>query len=184
MGVGFQCDGSLVATCGGDAFVRVWDLRTGMCIAVLEGHVKQAVGLDWSPNGFMFATSSDDNTVRVWDLRKKKTITVIPAHSTLISCLKYEKQNGDFLVTGAFDNTCKVWSLRRSQWSLLHTLSGHEGHVISLDISHDNRVLVTAGYDRTWKVWADESVLDELLRTQQEDKGGMDAEGTTMSVDP
>ncbi|KAH3732917.1 U4/U6 small nuclear ribonucleoprotein Prp4 [Pelomyxa schiedti] len=165
-GIGFQVDGSLVATCGVDAHVRVWDLRSGACISVLEGHVKQALALDWSPNGYVFATSSDDNTVRLWDLRKRKSVAVIPAHNTLISCVKFEKQNGDFLVSGSFDNSCKLWSVKRSQWSLLSCLTGHESKIISLDISHDTTKLITASYDRTWKLWAEEEV-DPERRAQQ-----------------
>ena len=54
-GIGFQVDGSLAATIGLDAHARVWDLRSGACVAILEGHVKQAIALDWSPNGLFVA---------------------------------------------------------------------------------------------------------------------------------
>lgn len=62
--IAFQLDGALVATAyvtvvtvsvtfarGGDCGVRVWDLRSGRNIALFEGHVKQVLTLDWSPNG-------------------------------------------------------------------------------------------------------------------------------------
>lgn len=73
--IAFQCDGSLVASglvywikqytgrrfkhfflvsySGLDAVGRVWDTRTGRSAMVLEGHVKDILGLDWSPNGYV-----------------------------------------------------------------------------------------------------------------------------------
>ena len=69
---------------------RLWDLRTGRALLTLTGHVKQALCLDFSPNGYQFATGSDDHTVRIWDLRKKKSLYTIPAHSALVTNIRYQ----------------------------------------------------------------------------------------------
>lgn len=76
--IAFHPDGSLVATAGLDAIVRLWDLRSGRSIQVLPGHVKQILGLDFSPSGTTLASGSDDHTVRLWDLRKKKVLSPLP----------------------------------------------------------------------------------------------------------
>ncbi|CAF5121672.1 unnamed protein product, partial [Rotaria socialis] len=34
-----------------DTYGRIWDLRTGRCIMFLEGHLKPALSIDFSPNG-------------------------------------------------------------------------------------------------------------------------------------
>jgi len=44
---------------------RVWDCRTGRSVLTLEGHVKQILALDFSPNGFHVVTGSDDHTCKV-----------------------------------------------------------------------------------------------------------------------
>lgn len=36
---------------GLDAFGRVWDLRTGRCIMLLDGHQMAVHGVDWHKNG-------------------------------------------------------------------------------------------------------------------------------------
>jgi hypothetical protein len=59
-------------------------------VLVLEGHVKQILGLDFNPAGYQVATGSADHTVRIWDLRRKNCMYIIPAHSNLISELKYQ----------------------------------------------------------------------------------------------
>lgn len=102
-------------------------------------------------------TASDDHTVKIWDLRQKKCNYTIPAHSDLISDVKFQVCSysfvhrtisfvtielthrfqpdiGDFLVTASFDKTCRVWSTR--DWSPITTLAGHEGKVMHVDVSH------------------------------------------------
>ncbi|XP_068669001.1 U4/U6 small nuclear ribonucleoprotein PRP4-like protein [Aristolochia californica] len=151
-GISFHQDGSLVASCGLDALARVWDLRTGRSILALEGHVKPVLGLSFSPNGYHLATGSEDNTCRIWDLRKKKSLYIIPAHSHLISQVKYEQQEGYFLATASYDMTAKIWSAR--DFKPVKVLAGHEAKVTSLDIAGDGQSIATVAHDRTIKLWS------------------------------
>lgn len=74
----------------------------------------QVLGVSFSPNGYHLATGGEDNTCRIWDLRKRRTLYTIPAHSNLISQVKFEPQEGYFLVTASYDMTAKVnlWFLK------------------------------------------------------------------------
>ncbi|PRQ44911.1 putative transcription factor WD40-like family [Rosa chinensis] len=140
--IDFHPDGSLVATAGLDVLARVWDLRSdGQLWSCLLSHdsfiffhcISQVLALSFSPNGYYLAPGGEDNTCRIWDLRKKKSIYSIPAHSNLISQVKFEPQEGYFLVTGSYDMTAKIWSAR--DFKPVKTLSGHESKVTSLDVS-------------------------------------------------
>ncbi|KAL0557309.1 hypothetical protein IC582_005836 [Cucumis melo] len=92
----------------------------------------KATSSHFSPNGYHLATGGEDNTCRIWDLRKKKFLCIIPAHSNLVSQVKYEPQEGYFLVTASFDMIAKIWSARDVK--PVKSLSGHEAKVTSLDI--------------------------------------------------
>lgn len=74
----------------------------------------QVLGVSFSPNGYHLATGGEDNTCRIWDLRKRKSLYIIPAHSNLLSQVKFEQQEGYFLVTASYDMTAKVrlWFLK------------------------------------------------------------------------
>ncbi|KAK0099074.1 hypothetical protein PV326_008388 [Microctonus aethiopoides] len=152
----FQIDGSVVATGGQDSFGRVWDLRTGRCIMFMEGHLKSIFGIDFSPNGFHIATGSEDNSAKIWDLRKRACIYTIPAHLNLLSDVKYQRGDGQYLVTASYDNTAKIWS--QKSWQPLKTLLGHDGKIMSVDVSPDQKFIATSSYDRTFKLWAPEIV--------------------------
>ena len=53
----------LAVTGGHDAIGRVWDLRTGKNVLVLQGHIKPVLGVDTAPNGYHIMTGSSDNSV-------------------------------------------------------------------------------------------------------------------------
>ncbi|KAK7838766.1 u4/u6 small nuclear ribonucleoprotein prp4-like protein [Quercus suber] len=89
----------------------------------------ESASLQW----ISFSHGGEDNTCRVWDLRKRKTLYTIPAHSNLISEVKFEPQEGYFLVTASYDMTAKIWSAR--DFKPVKTLAGHEAKVTSLDVA-------------------------------------------------
>jgi len=153
-GLAFHPDGSLVASGDLGSVGHVWDLRSGKSIFMMQKHVKGILSMDWSPNGWTLATASDDHTVLIWDLRKQKCSYTLPAHSAIISVVKFAPRSGEYMLTGSYDKTCKLWNTR--DWNQLAELAGHEGHIMGADISADEKHFVTASYDRTWKQWAHE----------------------------
>lgn len=155
-GIGFHHDGSLVSTTDFGSVVQVWDLRSGKSACHFLGHAKRVLCTEFSPNGFQLATAGDDGTIKVWDLRQRKLYASIPAHSNLITSIKFAHdsygQNGEFCATSSFDGTGKVWSTRN--WRLLSTLRGHEGKVMGIDILNGpDAGFVTSGFDKTIKIF-------------------------------
>lgn len=149
--IAFHPDGSLAGTCGLDARGLVWDLRTGQCIMPLDGHLKKVLAIDFAPNGYHIATGSEDQKVMIWDLRKRKGVYTIPAHTNLISYVKFHDQ---YLLSGSYDCKVKVWT--HPGWIPLKTLAGHEQKVSCVDISPDGQYIASSSFDRTFKLWSTE----------------------------
>ena len=150
-GVGFHQDGSLCSTTDFGGVVQVWDLRTGKSVCHFLGHAKRVLCAEFSPNGFQLATAGDDGTIKIWDLRRKKQAASIPAHSNLITQLRFANatNHGEYLASSSFDGTGSLWSSR--DWKMLSILRGHEGKVMGIDVLDDG--VVTCGYDKTMKLW-------------------------------
>jgi WD40 repeat protein len=66
--VALSPDGTLVASCGDDGIVRLWDVATGTTKAELKGHVGIVRQVIFSPDGRLLASLGDDGTLRVWDV--------------------------------------------------------------------------------------------------------------------
>ena len=74
----------------------------------------------------------------------------IAAHNSLVSDVKFYRSpasgaagaergwdvNGLFLVSGSFDSTVKLWSA--DDWKLKCELTGHDGKVMSVDVTNGN----------------------------------------------
>lgn len=151
--IGFQCDGSLLASGGSDSVGRVWDLRTGRSIMTLEGHVRAITALDFSPDGYHIVTGSLDNSCQVWDLRVAACQQSVAAHNHLISHVRYRPEVGNYFVTAGYDYEARVWSAHDCR--LLNILAGHDNKVMSVDIHPDPTIeaCITVGYDKTLKLW-------------------------------
>ena len=158
-------DGSLLASSDTSGVVRVWDLRTGRAVMGFEGHMEQVVGLDFSPNGVTLASGSGDNSVRIWDLRKKKCLAILAGHEKLVSCVKFDRLNGEILLTSSYDCVAKIWDARNG-FKIVKNLPIHESRIMAADISHDGKAVVTACYDRTFKVWSAERVKEDGLKME------------------
>ena len=75
---------------GLDSCGRVWDLRSGRCLVLLDGHLQSVLAMEFSPNGYHVATGGNDNAVRLWDLRKQACVYTVPAHTNLVSHIKFQ----------------------------------------------------------------------------------------------
>ena len=149
--ISFQIDGSLIASGGRDSYGRVWDLRTGRCIMFMEGHLKGIISIDFSPNGYQLVTGSEDNSVKIWNIRQRKLEYTIAAHTNIVSKVRFEHTNGNYIISASYDNTIKLWA--HPAWTPIKTLSGHDGKVMSVDVTSDNQYIVSSSFDRTFKLW-------------------------------
>jgi len=178
--VSFNNDGSLVASGGFDSNGRIWDLRTGRTVMILEGHIREIYGLDWGVDGYRVLSGSGDGWVKCWDLRQVRSTGGIGAHKSVVSDLRWykgaesasllpsaddqmdidgsdtkepvqPKKSGTFFVSSGFDKNVNVFSA--DDWSLVKTLSGHSGNVLSADVSNDAKWIASCGHDRTVKLW-------------------------------
>ena len=48
--------------------MRLWDVASGHCLHVLEGHSQYVVSVAFSPDGTTLASCSFDQTIRLWDV--------------------------------------------------------------------------------------------------------------------
>lgn len=74
----------------------------------------------------------------------------VHGHSRPLTQIKYNKQ-GDLLFTAARDKSPNVWYAHTGD--RLGSFDGHNGAVISLDVSDDSTYLITASADMSAKLW-------------------------------
>ncbi|MEV4256526.1 serine/threonine-protein kinase [Spirillospora sp. NPDC049652] len=144
----FAPDGRMVATCGADQFVRLYDGVTGARIADLG--TPSATGLAFSPDGRTLAVGeyggTNGNVVRVWDVRTHVELARLPGHKSITSVAF--SGDGKRLASGGDDGgsslqgTIRLWDVAtKSQLRLLTT----PYHCMSVALSADGTRMLSSG---------------------------------------
>jgi WD40 repeat protein len=140
--VAYSPDGRTMASAGGDHLVKLWDVATGVCRAVLKDHGDNVRSVCWSPDGKTVATGSDDKMVKLWDAATGQPTATLSGHSEEVNCVTFSP-DGHTLASSSDDGTIKLWNVGSRQckttWNPIS--------VNSIDWSPDGRTLACARDD-------------------------------------
>jgi WD40 repeat protein len=83
-GVSYGHGDRVLVSCGSDATVRLWDVATGDCTAVIEVPGQGAWPAEVSPDGGLLAFGAPDGVVRLLDVASGTIRLELPGHATLV----------------------------------------------------------------------------------------------------
>lgn len=86
-----------------DATLRVWDIETGHCLHVLQGHVAAVRCVQY--DGKRVVSGAYDYTVRVWDPETETCLHTLQGHTNRVYSLQFD---GVHVVSGSLDTSIKV----------------------------------------------------------------------------
>jgi WD40 repeat protein len=72
-----------------DTTIRLWDVATRTCTAVLSGHASAVWSVAFSPDGRTLASGSRDGTVRLWDVASRACTATLTAHYGAVNCVAF-----------------------------------------------------------------------------------------------
>ena len=154
--VSYSPDGRHLASGGGDATVRFWDVNTSTPRHTCKGHKDHVLSTAWSPDGVKFASGDKRGNLLLWDPTKGTATGTIKAHTKWITGMAWEPMHSaqggkcERLVTSSKDSLAKIWNTRTKRCEA--TLSGHLDSIESVKWGGEG-LIYTASRDRTIKVW-------------------------------
>lgn len=137
--------GELVVSGSYDKTVRVWEVETGRCRWVLEGHAQRVYSAVIDPKRNRCISGSMDWLVKVWSLETGSLLYTLQGHTSLVGLVDLNRTS---IVSAAADATLRVWN--PDDGSFLHKLEGHKGAIISFQ--HDEYKVVS-GSEQMLKLW-------------------------------
>jgi WD40 repeat protein len=71
--VAFSPSGKLLASCGMNKKVMIWDVSSGELVQILHGHTEYVLGLSFSADRRTMTSCGEDKTIRDWKLLQTDT---------------------------------------------------------------------------------------------------------------
>jgi eukaryotic-like serine/threonine-protein kinase len=146
----FSSNGRMIATCGVDTALRLWDAQEGRERMVFRGHRACTNFAAFSPDGRRVATTSDDGLARIWDIQTGEFLFALRGHRGAFDAVVFSP-DGQRLVTSSPDDTVRIWNATTSTEAL--TITASNSPVRALAFSPDGHRLVTGGFDGALKLW-------------------------------
>ena len=152
--IAFSPDGQRLATAAADKTTRIWNVQTGMVLAVLKGHREDVRNVSFIANGRQLLTRSDDGTVRIWAVVADNEILPAPRFEGKI-IRAFVQKDAVWLVVMEDDNSVTVWDYTHD--ALIASLKGHTAHTNSTTsrarLDPQGRRLITSIGDHTARIW-------------------------------
>ncbi len=149
-GLAFAPAGDRLASTGGDATVRLWEVASGRELVALTGHRYSANEVLFLPDGHRLVSCSDDKTVKLWELPSGQVLLSRVEHTDYIAALAISPDGGR-VASGDRQGIIRVWRFDARQE--VATLKGHNNAVYSLAFSPDGARLASGSQDHTVRIW-------------------------------
>jgi WD40 repeat protein len=149
LGCGISPDARLVASCGEDQTIKLWDPQAGRQIGTLHGHEGPIFDCVVSASGKNIVSASVDATVRLWNVAQQASQATFRGHSEIATSCSMSADLR-FIVSTSVDGTVVLFDEAENALSLL---GQHDGPVLACAFSPDARFAATAGADTTLRFW-------------------------------
>ncbi|CAO1615554.1 unnamed protein product [Parajaminaea phylloscopi] len=134
----------LIASAGGDATVRIWDIpppgqahdTPAVCKHLPTTHNKDVSALEWNSDGTLLASGSYDGILRLWTPQGDLHL-VMSMHQGPIFAVRWNRL-GTMLLTSSTDGTAIVWDL--SSGKVRQQFPIHSDSVFDVDWLVSSRV--------------------------------------------
>ncbi|NXA06111.1 FBW10 protein, partial [Sapayoa aenigma] len=127
----------LLLTASFDLSIRCWNIHSGACMKIFNGHYGTITCLDSHKE--QFVSGAGDGMVKVWSLKSGRCLNTLMHNSAVWAV----KMDGAHVVSGCEQGLVKVWNADTG--ALIKTLEKHQGPVNCL--SFDQWHVVTGSSD-------------------------------------
>eukprot|EP00472_Partenskyella_glossopodia_P001969 CAMPEP_0197518276 /NCGR_PEP_ID=MMETSP1318-20131121/3425_1 /TAXON_ID=552666 /ORGANISM="Partenskyella glossopodia, Strain RCC365" /LENGTH=497 /DNA_ID=CAMNT_0043068481 /DNA_START=94 /DNA_END=1585 /DNA_ORIENTATION=- len=106
----FDKSGKIVASCGTDSLVRLYDVKNGNLLDTLSGHTKAVLDIDFSQDEKMLIAAGNDSRAIIWNSQTRRQILTLTGHTSKICACSFALDSKR-VYTGSHDRTIRIWDI-------------------------------------------------------------------------
>ncbi len=148
--IAFSPKGDVLASGSVERVVKLWDIRTGDCLATLEGHEYPVLALAFSPDGNELVSGSGDTTLMTWDLENYVRLHHLKGHGFYVVTCDWDPQ-GNRIVSGSVDANICEWDANSGK--MIHRHNEHRAAVQKVRFTNDGSRLASGSSDLHVILW-------------------------------
>eukprot|EP00758_Cryptobia_borreli_P003035 Tbor_TRINITY_DN3474_c0_g1::TRINITY_DN3474_c0_g1_i1::g.3761::m.3761/K14855/RSA4, NLE1; ribosome assembly protein 4 len=106
--IAFSPDGTMIASCGSDKSVKIWNALDGKFLHTFRGHVAAVYHVSWSLDSRMLVSGSRDTTLKLWSVANSSLVEDLSGHEDEIFCTDWSP-DGQRVATVSKDKKVRIW---------------------------------------------------------------------------
>jgi WD40 repeat protein/uncharacterized caspase-like protein len=148
----FNYDKSQIVSGSEDGLIKIWDAESGANHITISIDKEKLESVRFNPNGNKLITASDGK-VRIWDANTGNALSFIKFPAHIRDAAFSSKDELIFGICGnGFDkDSVVIYNLESKKVLIL--ARGHNGVILSVSCSSDNKYIVTTGADHKTILW-------------------------------
>src|ERR1019366_7280787 len=144
-------DGKRAITGDLSGTMGLWDIDSGECVRVLEGHTSVVMAITLSTSQRRALSASYDRTVRLWDLETGKCLRVLEGHNGVVLSVAWGADNRALSGCGADESALRLWDVETGK--CLRVLEGHTKSVHCVSWGAGRPRALSSSQDQTVRLW-------------------------------
>ncbi len=162
----FSPDGRILASCGYDRLIKLWDVAAKKELRVLKDHSDSVYGIAFSPDGKLLASAAADRAVKVWDVATGRRLYTLAESTDWVYAVAWGP-DGRHLAAAGVDKSIRVWQASAEGGRIVHSVFAHEGPILRLAYTTDGTTLYSLSEDRTVKTWDAQRMVERKVYDRQ-----------------
>jgi hypothetical protein len=162
----FSPDGKILASCGYDRLIKLWDLTAKKEMHILKDHSDSVYGVAFSPDGKLLASAAADRAVKVWDVATGRRLYTLGESTDWVYGVAWSP-DGRHLAGAGVDKSIRVWQASTEGGRIVHSVFAHEAPVLRLAFTSDGSTLYSLSEDRTLKAWDAKQMVERKVYERQ-----------------